>query len=52
MRLRQNVENINVETKLKRRNIRYCEKNKEWQLFKNQGQCGAREKRGTNGVIY
>ena len=28
----------------KRRNIRYCEKNKECQFFKDQGQCGAGER--------
>lgn len=44
--------NINVETKLKRRNIRYYEKNKECQFFKDQGQCGAGEREEAQMVSF
>ena len=51
MPLRQNVEISMLKQNLRGETIDTV-KRIEWQLFKNQGQCGAREKRGTNGVIY
>lgn len=44
--------NINVETKFERGNIRYCEKNKERQLFQDQGQCSSGEREETQMVSF
>lgn len=44
--------NINVETKLERGNIRYCEKNKECQLLQDQGQWSAREREEAQMVSF
>lgn len=43
---------INVEKKTLERNIRYCEKNKECQLFKDQGQYSVREREKAQMVPF